>query len=214
MHLFQKKEVWRLTLLGWLAVFLVVGTLMAGLVSGLYPFLAQNRPVENPELLLIEGWLEDSELERVHAAAAPDVLFVATGGPITLGACLFKEKDYAEITANRLMALGVPAESIITASAPYVAKDRTYASACAAREVLAARGLANRPINLYSLGAHSRRSFLLYRRAFGSDATLGVVSLESETFDLRSWWKSSQAFKHQVNELISWLYVQCTRWRY
>ena len=82
------------------------------------------------------------------------------------------------------------------------------------RRALEERGLFGRPANLYSLGAHGRRSCLLYRFAFGPEAPLGVISLESEEYDLRHWWKSSEAFKHVMTELMSWFYVQCTRWKY
>ncbi len=148
------------------------------------------------------------------SAAPTGTLFVTTGGPITLGGNLFKEKNYAELAATRLMKLGVPEKSIIVAPAPHSSRNRTYAAALAARDVLKERGLLDRPANLLSLGAHSRRSFLLFRLAFDSEESLGVVSLDSTEYDLTRWWKSSLAFKHIMNEFISWLYIQMTRWRY
>jgi len=214
MKLFHKKEVWRPTVCGSFVLLILTSLIGLGLISRLYPFLAQQQPVSKPDLIIIEGWLEDSELVHVLAAAEPGALFVTTGGPVDLGADLFEEKDYAELTTVRLLTMGVPAGSIITASAPKAVKDRTYTSALAVRDTLKQRGLLSRPANLYSLGAHSRRSFLLYRLAFGPDAPLGVVALNSVQFDLEHWWQSSLAFKHVVVELISYVYVQFTRWQY
>ena len=214
MKLIRKKEVRRPTIWGLLLMFLLLAAIGSVLISGLYPFLAQNRPLPEAEVVIIEGWLEDAEFAQVLAAVKPGALFVATGGPIKFGAGLLEEKTYAEATAARLRKMGVPAEAIITASAPDVAIDRTYAAALAARHALEERNLLGRPANLYTLGAHSRRSFLLYRLAFDSEGSLGVVALENEELDLRHWCSSSRAFRQVVGETIAWLYVQCTRWRY
>lgn len=214
MKLFRKKEVWCPTLGGCFVLFLLIAALGCGLLSGLYSFLAEHKPVPRPELLILEGWLEDDLLARVCAEAPTGTLFVTTGGPIMLGGDLFGERNYAELAATRLMKLGIPEGAIIVAPAPESRRNRTYAAALGARDELKKRGLLTKPANLFSLGAHSRRSYLLFRLAFDSKASLGIVSLESSQYDLKNWWKSSLAFKHQVNELISWIYIQLMRWRY
>ena len=214
MKLIRKTEVWRPTRWGFLLIFLLIGVLGLGLSQGLYPFLAQNCPLSQAELIIIEGWLPDAELVQLVAETEPGTLWVTTGGPIKFGGSLFDEKTYAEVTTERLQKLGVSSEAILTASAPDVAADRTYASALAVRDKLEEQGLFGRPANLYTLGAHSRRSFLLYRLAFDSEGSLGVVALENEELDLRHWCRSSLAFRQVADEAIAWLYVQCTRWKY
>ncbi len=214
MKLIRKTEVRRPTRWGFLLIFLLIGALGLGLSLGLYPFLAQNRPLSQAELIIIEGWMPDAELAQMVADTEPGALFVTTGGPIKFGGSLFDEKTYAEVTTVRLQKLGVSSEVILTASAPDVAADRTYTSALAVFDKLKERGLSGRSANLYTLGAHSRRSFLLYRLAFGPQASLGVVLVESEELDQRHWCRSSLAFRQVVGEAIAWLYVQCTRWKY
>ncbi len=211
MKLIRKTEVYRPTRWGFLLIFLLFSMVLVGGISMVYPFLAQNAPVSQPELFIIEGWLEDAELTALFTNARTGVLWVATGGPIKFGGSLFDEKTYAEVTAMRLKKLGIPSETILVASAPDTSKNRTYVSALAVRDKLEEEGLLGRPANLYTLGAHSRRSFLLYRRALGLDAPLGVVSLENKALDLRHWCRSSLAFRHVVGEGIAWFYVQCTR---
>ncbi len=214
MKLFRKTEVWRPTVWGFILVFMLLGALGLGLFLNLYPFLAQNRPLPQAELIIIEGWLEDAELARVLDGVSAGQRLVAAGGPVRMHSTLYPEKTFAEITAVRLRRLGVPPQAIIIAPAPDTARNRTYVSALAVRDKLAEQGLLGHSANLYSLGAHSRRSFLLYRLALGPETPLGVVSLESEQCDLRRWWTSSLAFKHVLTELISWFYIQCTRWEY
>jgi hypothetical protein len=214
MKFVRKTEVWRPTASGNLLIVLLAGILGGGLCLGLYPFFALNRPLPQPELVIVEGWLEDAALDTVRSLTASGTLFVTTGGPIKYGGNLLAEKSYAEAATARLVKLGVPPQSILTAPAPDTAKDRTYVSALAARRALEERGLFGRPANIYTLGGHSRRSLLTYRFAFGPEVPLGVVSLESEKVDLRHWWRSSMGFKHVMTELMSWIYVHCSRWKY
>jgi len=214
MKLVRKTEVRRPTRWGFLLIFILLAMLLVGVTSTLYPFLAQNVPIPQAELIIVEGWLEDAELIAVLAGVESNALWVTTGGPIKFGGSLFDEKTYAEVTAMRLQKLGIPSDAILTASAPDTATDRTYTAALAARRALEENDLLGRPANLYTLGAHSRRSFLLYRLAFDSEGSLGVVLLENEELDQRHWCRSSLAFRQVVGEAIAWLYVQCTRWKY
>ena len=214
MKLVRKTTVWMPTFSGFLLIFLLLGLFGFGFCSQLYPFLALSRPLPQPELVIIEGWLGDVELAALYERFEPGTRFVTTGGPVKYGQSLLKEKTYAAVTAVRLRQFGAPEASVLAAPADDVACDRTYASARAVRKILEEKGLFGRPANLYSTGAHSRRSFFLYRRAFGQEVPLGVVSVDSEEYDLRHWWRSSLAFKHVINEWISWLYTQCTFWKY
>jgi len=69
MKLFVKKEVWRPTGCGSFVLLILISLIALGLISHLYPFLAQQKPVSQPDLIIIKGWLEDSELVQVLAAA-------------------------------------------------------------------------------------------------------------------------------------------------
>lgn len=199
---------------GSLLLFLLVSGLFYSAIIRIYPFLAQHHPVANAEVIIIEGWLADAEMDKVVKSILPGQILVTTGGPVTFGGILFKGKTYAEVAAERLSLLGMDPEKIICAPAPDVRSDRTYASALAARDVLKQRGLFGKTSNIYSLGAHSRRSLYLYKRAFGSDYPVGIVSLESQEADLRHWWRSSLAFKQVFGELIAWVYTLCSSCKY
>ena len=199
---------------GFVLFFLLIGALGFGAIGYLYPFLAQNDPRPNAVITIIEGWLPDAELQGAVKAIKPGQLVVTTGGPVIFGGILFKGKTYAEVTAERLCLLGLNPERIICAPAPEVRSDRTYASAMAARAVLAQRGLFGEPCNIYSVGAHCRRSFYLYKLAFGKDYPIGIVSLDSQECDLRHWWRSSLAFKQVLEEFTSWIYTLFSSCKY
>jgi len=199
---------------GSVLLLLLFGGLFYGAISHLYPFLAQHHPVPNAEIIIIEGWLPDAELKEAVKGIQPGQLIVTTGGPVIFGGILFKGKTYAEVTAERLCLLGLDPEKIICTPAPDVRSDRTYASALAARDALKQRGLLGKSCNVYSMGAHSRRSFYLYKLAFGADYPIGIISIESQEADLRHWWRSSLAFKQVLGELTSWIYTLFSSCKY
>jgi hypothetical protein len=214
MKLFRKKEVWMPTGQGCLLLILLIAGLLYGVTIRLYPFLAQHHPVPNAEIIIVEGWLPDAELKEAVKGIQPGQLVVTTGGPVTFGGGLIKEETHAEVTATRLRLMGLSDEKILCAPAPAVQYDRTYASALAARDGLKQRGLSGKSCNVYSLGAHSRRSLYLYKLAFGADYPIGIVSLDSQEADLRHWWRSSLAFKHVLGELTSWIYTLFSSCKY
>ncbi|MCU0857831.1 MAG: YdcF family protein [Pontiellaceae bacterium] len=207
MKFFRKQTLWIPTWKGLLLISLLLGGLFSGGVLHLYPFLAQHHPRPDAEWIAIEGWLADSELQEAVRDLRPGQIVVTTGGPVFFCGSLLENKTYAELTVDRLLLLGVPPEQILCASAPDAPSDRTYNSATAVRILLEQRGLFGKPCNIYSIGVHSRRTFQMYRLAFGADYPLGIVSLKCQDCDQRCWWRSSLAFKSVLTEFISWFYT-------
>jgi hypothetical protein len=63
-------------------------------------------------------------------------------------------------------------------------------------------------LNLMSLGAHARRSRLLFEKAFGRDTRVGIIALEDRDYDPELWWKSSQGVRTVTDELIAYGYAR------
>lgn len=207
--LVKKKEVWGLTLRGWIVSFICFGVILTICIFNLHSFLAISKPV-NCEIMAIEGWLPDYALEKViHEFKTNNYrLLVVTGGPIEQGHYLIKYKSYAEIGAATLKKLGFDEKLVLAVPAPSVERDRTYASAKALKKWLISSGLQIRCINLYSLGAHSRRSWLLFEKALGYNVTVGVVSIDDLSYDPRYWWKCSDGVRDVIDETIAYLYAR------
>ncbi len=208
MKLVCKKEIWVPTWQGFFLAILLVGVFICGGVCHLYPFLAQNHPQPFAEIVIIEGWLADAELKEAARAVRPGQIVVTTGGPVTFGQKILQYDNYAELGTARLIEYGIPAASIITIPAPDTQRDRTYVSAVAARAKLEELGLFGKSANLYTVGAHARRSYLLFRHVFGESYPLGIIAVEPPYYNLTHWYRHSAGFKHVVIELISWLYTQ------
>ena len=63
-------------------------------------------------------------------------------------------------------------------------------------------------LNVVSVGPHARRSRLLFRRAFGRQTQVGVVSVPNPDYDPQRWWAYSIGFRTVVGESVGYLYVK------
>ena len=83
--------------------------------------------------------------------------------------------SFAEFARDRLLARGVASDRVVALPVPASAQDRTYLSAVIVREWAQRTGLALDALDVFSSGVHSRRSWLLYRLAFGSGVPDGKI---------------------------------------
>lgn len=207
--LFRRRACLVPTLRGWLVILLVAGALAVGLVFGIYPFLAVNDSKPGG-VLVAEGWgSEDAmsdvmeEFKRNHYEG----IFV-TGGPIEKSSPLVEYRTFAEYGAAILIRLGCDPKVVHPVPTPKVVKDRTYSSAVALKRWLKAHGIPATKVNVFSTGAHSRRSRLLFQKAFDDDTPIGVVATEDRDYDPRRWWTTSMGFRSVTSEVIAYLYAR------
>ena len=197
------------TFRGWLLLVLIAVAAGCFAVRNVHSFLSVNDPVEGGSLVL-EGWVPDyafAEAIREFKRHPYDKLYV-TGGSIERGGPLSEYRTYAELGEAILLRLGMDRESLQSVPAPEVRKDRTYASALALRDLFHREGKAVEKINLISLGVHSRRSRLLFEKAFGSGTRVGVIALEDQTYDPVDWWRYSQGVRSTTDELLAYGYAR------
>ncbi len=161
-------------------------------------------------MLVVEGWMPDYGMKEVilETQRTPYVMLVVTGGALERGAPLSNYGTYAELGAATLAKLGANTPSPQAVSAADVYRDRTFTSALALRDWLKAHGPMPAKINLVTLGAHARRSRLLFNKVFGPDVKIGVISVPDRSYDAQHWWRSSQGFRVVTDEFIGYLYAR------
>ena len=207
-RLITKKEIYVPTVFGW---FTLCGTVIALSFLSLwqiYPFLAYHNPV-NAEVLIIESCVPDYALKEAISEFGNGSykFFITTGGPLSKGSYLADYKTFAELTAASLKKLGVPEHKIIALPAPYVLKERTYASALEVRKWLL-KHPDFKTVNLFTLGVHARRSHYLHRKVFSSKIELGVIAVAPEDYIPEKWWSSSAGVRTVISEEIAYLYFR------
>jgi len=208
-RLLRRREIWVPTATGWalLAVLLLGGARLG--LPWLYGFLAPDR-LEGHGVLVVEGWISETAFdEALRTWREGDYAkIVTTGARIERGACPESVKTYAEYAARALEVRGVPAEAIAVVSTPESARDRTYLSAVMVREWLERSGLAVDAIDVLSEGAHARRTWRLYGKAFGDDLPVGIRAAPPE-YDPAGWWRISSGAKDVITEAIGWSWAAC-----
>lgn len=206
--LFTTKNLWVPTLWGWLLLSALSIGFCTLLVRHAYQFLATETP-SGAKLLVIEGWMSPAELDQaiVRFQSGGYRRAITTGGPVPISFYQPVKTSFALLARDYLIQRGLPEAAVVAVVAPASARDRTYLSAVMVREWLARSGMAVDAIDVFSEGAHSRRTQLLYRRAFGDTIRIGILAARPENYDPSAWWQSSIGTKTVVTEAIAWAWT-------
>ena len=133
---------------------------------------------------------------------------ITIGGPIQRGSYLCAFKSFAELAAATLIELGIDSEKILIASSSSASNHRTYDSALQLQKWLEDSTLEFDSFNLFTLGVHSRRSWILFRKVFEPQVKIGIIAAKPIHYDSQKWWKSSEGARTVLSELIAYLYVR------
>lgn len=207
--LLQRKPCWVPSLRGWLLLLVCCAGLAGTAFFGLYPFLALNRPVK-ADVLVVEGWVSDYALEfaaREFQAGHYTQLYT-TGGPLSKGSYLIEYKTFADLGAATLRAQGLDSNAVVAVPAPETRVDRTYQSALALLKRLSETDQPVKAINVVTIGAHARRTRLLYQHAFGDGVAIGVIGVPHADYDSKRWWKFSAGLRDVIGETSGYVYAK------
>jgi len=197
------------TIWGWLLIFAVFTLGVYGAITRCGLFLSKDKPV-SASVLVVEGWAPDYALVKAAHEFRDGhyALLVATGGPLENGMFLSEYKTWAQLAGATFKKLGVDTNALVILPSPKVRADRTYAAACRVRAWIQRSSGPITSINLFSVGAHTRRSGLLYRQALGKNIVVGTICCPDKEYDVRKWWTSSQGFRTVADECIAYFYAR------
>jgi len=158
---------------------------------------------------VVEGWVPDYVI-KIAAVKLKNGAYArafVTGGPIEVGASLGAYPTYAELGAARLREAGVSPARVEAVPAAWVRRDRTEASALALRDRLPRLGAVPREITVVTLGAHARRTWLIFNQVLHDDAAVGILAVPSRDFDAACWWRYSDGVRTVLAEGIAYAYA-------
>jgi hypothetical protein len=208
-RLFTRKDCWVPTARGWVVlVLLLLGAVWLG-ASSIHGFLCVNRPIA-AEVLVVESWLPDYAMQ----GAAEEFkrggykCVVTSGGTIEEDWLRSRFKTGGEFAAANLAALGLDPKVVVATPELAPSRDRTYASALAVKQTLLRSNITVKAVNLYSNGAHARRSWLLFQKALGNQVRVGIISHPSNHYDPSHWWASMNGFTDVMGEGLAYLYAR------
>lgn len=215
MRLIKRQEIWTLTVQGWALFFVAAASVVFLIIHNLYPFLAVNSPIKSADALVIDGWISDYALEQAAAEFKTGSYrqVFTIGSKVDQGFYLAEYNNFAEIAANTLYKLGIPKEKVIAVITPSVVKDRTNASAIALLDYVSDKNLEIESINLLTTDAHGRRSWLIFKHIFAPKIKVGIISVQTQTYDSKKWWSSSEGVRVVISEAIAYIYARFINWQ-
>jgi hypothetical protein len=197
-----RKERWTFSRKGKLLVLALALVLAITVQREVNPFLSVTHPVHG-EYLVVEGWMPTyvmsqaaTEFNRGHYRK---LLLVDT----------FDVEQYkSDRVREGLIECGVQANSIETVFSPTVRKDRTYHLALTAKDWFIENTRTVGSLDVATLGPHARRSWLMFEKAFGNSANIGIVALDDMAYDGQHWWRSSEGVREVLGEVIAYIYAR------
>lgn len=179
-------------------------------VSGIHDFLAINESV-HANVLVAEGWAWDSaamqEAAEEFNRGGYDVV-ITVGVISNAQGSESMQENFAEQAAEQLRKFGVDDQAVQVLAVPYVDRHRTYASALAVKRWLAGSKIHPVGINVVTLGAHARKSLVLFKRAFGERVPVGVIAGAEDAYDPERWWLSVTGIYTVLRKTVGYLYAE------
>ncbi|MGA2748443.1 MAG: ElyC/SanA/YdcF family protein [Verrucomicrobiota bacterium] len=205
----RRKEVWTLSLRGWLAAFAFALAVLLAVFFRVHPFLAVNNPVP-ADVLVVEGWVPAYALvDAWHYYQDGHYRLLLTTGSLCRDAVNLDPDDtYARISAAALKKMFGHSAQIQPVPAPLTGRERTYTSALALKEWLRLHEPAVTSVNVVTMATHARRTRLLFAKALGPGFQVGVMSVQDQEYDPRHWWRYSQGIKEVLSEGSAYLYAR------
>lgn len=208
--LLKRRETWTLSAQGWVLMLALVTALATTFLFGIHPFLAVTDRVP-ARILVVEGWIPDYALKRSleEFRTGRYEQLLTTGGPYyKSGFDVDKDDTLAWIAAVRLKRLGGDRDLIWAVPSPLVERDRTYAAAVALKKWFELNRVSTKSINIVTLGAHARRTRVVYQKALGKDFAVGVIAVPDQEYNPERWWRYSEGVREVVSETTAYVYAR------
>ncbi len=206
---FKQQVCKRPTFSGWVIILMIVFLFIRIILMNTYKFLTVNAPVESKNMI-IEGWIPDYSIKKAIGLYKKDHYqnLIVTGIPVQQWQSVTNFSNVAQVTAAEIKKMGFE-DTIYMAGIPSnILRDRTYSMAVMSKMIFDRHPEWDKSFNIYSLGVHSRRSRLMFERAFGDEYNIGIYADHDKSFDPVHWWKNSKGFRNVSNELLAYLYVK------
>lgn len=179
------------------------------IVLNIHPFLSKNTPL-SADILVVEGWLPDYALQSALTEfnQGSYLKLITIGGLLPRGYYLSKYKTFAELSAATLSVLGLDEEKLVVIVPDLTqSQHRTYNSAVVLDKWLLNSKFKIQSLNLFTLGTHARRSWLIFKNVFEPRILVGIIAIDPLNYDPQNWCHSSEGMRTVLSELLAYLYT-------
>lgn len=170
----------------------------APLLQSLSLFLSITEPVQ-ADVLIIESWLSEPDL--IEAAE-----IFKTG---EYSYCIVSAINSDHSKANPAVILekaGIDRNKIVKAGTFTSATHKTYNSAIETSKWIKKNDPKVQAFNVFTAGVHGRKTWTIYKRVFGDNYHLGIITSPMYRYDPDSWWTSRIGFSLTVRNFLGYIY--------
>lgn len=111
----------------------------------------------------------------------------------------------AELARNRLLSMGIDSSQIISTSGERVKINRTLTSALAFRDWLKQTNRNISGINIISMGAHARRTWMIYNRILKEKYPIGIIALPDDIYTQSRIYRLFKNIRETLGIIYYWI---------
>lgn len=176
------------------------------MILGLHPFLALNKPID-AKVMVIEGWIPETSLQlAVKIFKSQNYEMILTnGGRIGRKNASNRLSTYAERCKYKLVCMGIDEKLIIAIPTATIHRSRTYSYAQSTVAWIRQNRATTKAINIFTLGTHARKSYVLYRKATRKKMDVGIISAPPVDYNPLYWYLSNIGIGFVFKNLMGYL---------
>lgn len=205
-RLFQKRVVIFPTFLGWIVLLILIASAFLLWWFRGESFLSGTHRLP-AEVLVVEGWIGPEGIgeARLEFERGGYQYIVAASG---LSGERWNERrwSFAVEAAKILLNSGIPREQVIVAAPPVTEGQRTFEAAEAVWRAMEERNIHPKALNVFTMGAHARRSRLVFAKVFSPATEVGVIAWIPGDYGPGGWWHSSERAGEFIKETIAYAF--------
>lgn len=191
------------------------------LLYRVHGFLAVNKPIGRG-ILIVESWIPQETLaavpKLVREGKYTHILIVGSGNQghpegsdVNVATRMLSRLG---CDPNLLVAIQVPEQKTRRAvgitgfgsTSSYSISQRTYAGGLMVKQWIQATSAGTDAMDVFTVGVHARKSWILFQHAMGEGYEVGVISGPEPAYDSRRWLASKTGLYLVARNSVGYLY--------
>jgi hypothetical protein len=203
-----------------MVIFLILCVILSGSFFLLYNFSANaiaqflyvNKPIDDAEVLLVEGWVPKRFLGYVKEEFDKGSYgYILVSG---MNSQYVSDPDdqqmiysNASIVAHQLITMGIDTSKIIVVNCFSTNIHKTFSMALATRRWVNLNNPTIKRINIVTTWSHGKKTWCAYQRVFGDSIKVGILTYPMRQLPISQWWLTRSGFRYQMYSLVGYIYA-------
>jgi hypothetical protein len=203
-----------------MAIFFLISVILLGglfllhnfSANAIAQFLIANKPINDAEVLLVEGWFPKGLLGYVKEEfnkGSYRYILVSGMDNEYVSSPDHEQRIYsnASYVARELMNMDIDSSKIIVVSSASTNIHKTFSMASAVKKWISLKDPTVKRINIISAWSHGRKSWCAYQRILGDSIKVGIFTYPVRQLPMSQWWLTRSGFTYQVFSLVGYTYA-------